>query len=110
MYYGRELDIPLIPTVDREPNLALNWDVPQMSDDEAVVALYFLVRDIMRDGKKEWVPTNWIPSPKSLSSEKFLSAIGLSLTFLKGRRPRDLCDCFLLCCLIFVLLTLILLQ
>lgn len=97
VYYGREWEIPLVPTILQDPNLALNFDIPQMSDEEAVVALYFVARDVLRDGKKEWVPTNWIPSPKSLSSEKFLSATGLSPAFPKGRKPRDLCTLFMLC-------------
>lgn len=39
VYYGREWGVPRIPVLT-EPNLSLNWDVPKMEMDEAVVAFY----------------------------------------------------------------------
>ncbi|XP_057252359.1 uncharacterized protein LOC130592194 [Beta vulgaris subsp. vulgaris] len=82
VYYGGEWGIPTVPP-SSEPNHCLNFKVPELSDEEAVAAIYFQLEAKIVDGGEVFVAGNWLPSCKMFKNEHFLAAFGLSPAFPK---------------------------
>ena len=88
VYFGGYWGIP-------EPNFELNFRVPELSEEDAVVACYMQIESKIFQGGEIYVASNWLPSYRLLKNEHLLSAVGLSRTFPKGNRPRGLFAIFL---------------
>ncbi|XP_019107198.3 uncharacterized protein LOC109136040 [Beta vulgaris subsp. vulgaris] len=82
VYFGGEWGIPTVPP-SSEPNHCLNFKVPELSDEEAVAAIYFQLEAKIVDGGEVFVAGNWLPSCKLFKNEHFLAAFGLSPAFPK---------------------------
>ena len=76
---------PFPSSLDGEPNIGLNLNVPQMSSEEAVVAIYFQLELEYVQGQNKYYPKNWLPSPAELRNEEFLAVVGLSRAYDQGR-------------------------
>jgi len=75
-----------IPRVlEEEPNFGWNLQVPRMSAEEALVALYSEVDTDFSEGTNQYIPMNWLPSDKELNDDNFLSVVGLNLVYPEGR-------------------------
>ncbi|XP_057252097.1 uncharacterized protein LOC130592044 [Beta vulgaris subsp. vulgaris] len=82
VYYGGEWGIPIVPP-SADPNHCLNFKVPELSEDEAVAAIYMQLEAKIVDGGEVFVAGNWLPSCKLFKNEHFLAAFGLSPAFPK---------------------------
>ncbi|XP_048495845.2 uncharacterized protein LOC125495235 [Beta vulgaris subsp. vulgaris] len=82
VYHGGEWGIPTVPP-SSEPNHCLNFKVRELSDEEAVAAIYFQLEAKIVDGGEVFVAGNWLPSCKMFKNEHFLAAFGLSPAFPK---------------------------
>ena len=82
-----------------EPNHGLNFKVPELTDEEAVVACYMQLEAKIVNGGKIFVAGNWLPSCKLFKNENFLAAMGLCPAFPKGNSTEGvrltLCLCFI---------------
>ena len=89
VFFGGDWGIPTVRP-DVEPNHELNFRVPEISEEEAVAAIYMQTEAQIVQGGEVYVANNWLPSCRLFKNEHLLSAVGLSRTFPKGNRPRGL--------------------
>ncbi|XP_057248204.1 uncharacterized protein LOC130590189 [Beta vulgaris subsp. vulgaris] len=61
----------------------MNFKVPELSEDEAVAAIYMQLEAKIVDVGEVFVAGNWLPNCKLFKNEHFLAAFGLSPAFPK---------------------------
>lgn len=83
VFFGGEGGVSIGPS-SSEPNHGLYFKVPELTDDEAVVAYYMEFEAKIFDGREVFVAGNWLLNRKLFKNENFLAAVGLSPAFPKG--------------------------
>ena len=83
LIYCRNWDIPLIPN-QGDPNLSLNYDIPPMTEDEAVFALCLETEVRMVEGEATVMSQAWTPDKAFLKNERNLCGLGLGVLYPKG--------------------------
>ena len=76
-------DIPLIPNIS-DPNLSLNYDIPPMTEEEAVFSLCLETEVRMVEGATTVMSCTWTPDKAFLRNERNLCGLGLGVLYPKG--------------------------